>query len=61
VVSTLSDAFQKGIEADAFKKFAQDQGLVARYQSPAELRARTEKDYILYGEMIKKLGLKAGN
>jgi tripartite-type tricarboxylate transporter receptor subunit TctC len=61
VVSTLSDAFQKGIEADAFKKFAQDQGLVARYQSPAELRARNEKDYILYGEMIKKLGLKAGN
>jgi len=61
VVSMLADALKKGTETDAFKKLIEGQGSVVRYQAPAELRSRMEKDYILFGEMIKKLNLKAGS
>jgi len=61
VVNALSDALKKGTETDAFKKLIQGQGSVVRYQGPAELKSRMEKDYHLFGEMIKKLNLKAGS
>jgi tripartite-type tricarboxylate transporter receptor subunit TctC len=58
-VQALHVALKKAMESDGFKKFASERGFVLGYEGPEDLKRRLERDYAFFGELVKKLNLKA--
>lgn len=57
VVTTLHDAFKKGLETKAFQKFKTELGFGDAYMNPEELKKRLVTDYEFYGKLLAELGL----
>jgi tripartite-type tricarboxylate transporter receptor subunit TctC len=57
-VGFLHDAFKRAMETDSFRKFVDDNSLVLEYAGPEELKKQLARDYELYGQIVKKVGLK---
>ena len=58
VVTILHDALKKAIETDFFKKFAEEHGYLISYKGPEDLAKELEHDFAVFGEILKKLGLR---
>lgn len=58
IVQFLDNCFKKSMESDAFQKFAKDRMFVLNYIGPADLKRKLEKEYILFGDLVKQLGLR---
>lgn len=56
IAQAVHDAFKKAMDSAAFKKFADENGLIVKYEGPTELKQRLQNDYTYFGELIKKNG-----
>ncbi len=57
-VHALHIAFRKAIQTPAFKKFADTNGLVIDYASPADLVKQIDGDWAFYDQLLRRLRLK---
>ena len=60
IVQSLHDSFKKAIDEESFARFAQEKGFGLDAKGPDALTEQLRKDYAFYGDMVKKLNLKAG-
>jgi tripartite-type tricarboxylate transporter receptor subunit TctC len=58
VVTVLHDALKKAIETDFFRKFAEEHGYLISSRGLGDLAKELEHDFAVFGEMVKKLGLR---
>ena len=58
IVQFLDDCFKKSVKSDTFQKFAKDRMFVVNYIGPADLKRKLDQEYVLFGDLVKKLGLR---
>lgn len=58
VKKVLADALKDAVNSDSFKKFADERGYTAAYQSPEEFTKFADEQFKFYSDLIPKMNLK---